>query len=108
MSYAKPIWNEVTSCRYKNSPSWGGFNDVKQTTYTGSSTSNSQELATIEISRKFYTNFVVFNYYIDKKLYKQNINFRNGDKAGKFIQQRKSNFLNSSNEMNHLVNRKLK
>ena len=108
MSYSKPIWNDVTSCGYSKSPSWGGKNDVKQTTYTGSSPSNSKELATIEISRKFYDKFVAFNYYIDGKLYKQNINFRNKDRAGEFIQQRKSNFLNSSNEMSHSVNRKLK
>jgi len=107
MSYAKPIWNDVTSCGYSKSPSWGGKNNVKQTTYTGSSPSNSQELASIEISRKFYINFVAFNYYVDGKLYKQNINFRNKDKAGEFIQQRKSNFLNNMNEMSHAINKKL-
>lgn len=113
MGFAKPIWNDVTSCGYSKSPSWGGKNNVKQVTYTGSSPSNSQELATIEISRKFYENIVVFNFYLDSKLVKQNINLRNKDKAGIFIEQRKKNFINHSNvdeyfEKSRLVKKALK
>ena len=113
MSYAKPIWNDVTSCGYSKSPSWGGKNNVKSVTYTGSSASNSQELATVEISRKFYRDIVVFNFYLDSKLVKQNINLRNKDKAGIFIEQRKKNFINGSNadeyfEKSRLVKKALK
>ena len=107
MSYAKPIWNEVQSCGYSKSPSWGGKDNVRQTTYTGSSRSNSTELAEINIARKFYKDFVTFNFYVDGKLYKQNINLRNGDKAGEWLQTKKSNFLNSMNEMSHPINKKL-
>jgi hypothetical protein len=108
MSYAKPIWNDVTSCRYNSNKSWGGHNDVSTTTYTGSSPSNSEKLAVVDVSRKFYNDFVVFNFYVDKKLIKQNINRRNKDKAGEFLEQRKSNFLNYSNQDTHPVNKKLK
>lgn len=107
MSYSKPIWNNVTSCGYKKSPSWGGKNDVRQTTYTGSSSSNSTKLASIDISRKFYIDFVVFNFYLDEKLVKQNINVRNDNRAGEFIEQRSRNFLNSKNEILHPVQKKL-
>lgn len=108
MGYAKPIWNEVTSCKYKSNKSWGGSDDVKTRTLTGSSPSNSHELAIVEVSRKFYDNFVVFNFYLDEKLMKQNINRINGSVAGEFIEQRKRNFLNSGNQHDHPVNRKLK
>jgi len=107
MSYAKPIWNEVTSCGYSKSPSWGGKDNVKQVTRTGSSSSNSEELALIEISRKFYERFVVFNFYLDSKLVKQNINARNDNRAGEFIEQRSRNFFYSMNENNHPANKKL-
>jgi hypothetical protein len=107
MSYAKPIWNDVTSCRYKKSPSWGAFDDCKTETYTGSSSSNSELLAEVEVSRKFYDRIVVFNFYIDSKLLKQNINLRNGDKAGKFLEQRKRAFVNSDNQHTHPINKKV-
>jgi hypothetical protein len=113
MSYSKPIWNDVTSCGYAKSPSWGGKNDVKQVTYTGSYASNSEKLATVEISRKFYKNIVVFNFYLDEKLVKQNINLRNKDKAGIFIEQKIKNFVNRTNadeyyNKNKLVKKALK
>lgn len=107
MGSAKPIWNDVTSCGYAKSPSWGGKNNVRTTTYTGSSHSNSTELATVEISRKFYDNIVVFNFYLDGKLIKQNINLINKDKAGLFIEQKKKNFVNGSNEYQYIAKSKL-
>jgi len=108
MGYAKPIWNDVTSCGYSKSPSWGGKNDVKTVTYTGSSPSNSEELAKVEISRKFYDDIVVFNFYLDGKLMKQNINLRNKKVAGDFVEQRKKDFINSSNVENYFnTNRKV-
>lgn len=109
MSYAKPIWNEVQACRYKNAPSWGGYDDVSTTTFTGSSSSNSTQLLEYSVSRKFYDNFVVFNAYIDGKLIKQNVHRRNGDRAGEFLYQTKSRFLNKSNQYTHIrSNRYLK
>lgn len=101
MSYAKPIWNEVQSCKYNSSKSWGGFDDVSTTTYTGSSSSNSTELLEYSVSRRFYENFVVFNAYIDGKLIKQNVHLRNGEKAGQFLYQTKSDFVNSKNAEKH-------
>ena len=108
MGYAKPIWNEVTSCGYKKPPSWGGKNDVRTQTLTGSSPTNSELLADVEISRKFYTDIVVFNFYLDSKLMKQNINLRNKEVAGVFIEQRKKDFINTSNADEYfLKNRKV-
>jgi len=107
MSCSKPIWNEVTSCGYSKSPSWGGKNNVKTVTCTGSSRSNSERLATVEVSRKFYENIVVFNFYLDGKLMVQNINLRNKDKAGSFIEKRKKNFINSSNVEQYFEKSKL-
>lgn len=109
MSYAKPIWNDVTSCKYNSNKSWGGHDNVKTVTYTGSSAKNSKELSVVEISRKFYERFVVFNFYLDKKLIKQNINrlSKSGSTAGDWIEQRTRNFLNGGNQHEHPVNKKL-
>jgi hypothetical protein len=108
MGKSRAIWNEVTSCSYKSSPSWGGNNDVKQTTYVGSSASNSQELATMEVSKRIYDKFVVFNYYIDQKLITQAIFTNNQDRAGSFLGKRSKNFMNSTNQYEHSLNKKLK
>ena len=106
MGYSKAIWNDVTSCGYKNSPSWGGMNHVTQTTFVGSSPQNSHELAELEISRKFYDRFVAFNYVVDGKLLSQAIFLRNKDKAGEFLQKRVKGFINRSNQSTHPANRK--
>lgn len=106
MSYSKAIWNDVTSCGYKKAPSWGGMNNVKQVTYVGSSPINSHELASLEISRKFYDRFVAFNYYIDGRLLTQAVFLRNKDRAGEFIEKRSRNFINNGNQHTHPANRK--
>jgi hypothetical protein len=98
MSYAKAIWNEVTSCRYKTSKSFGAYDDCKIVTYTGSSSQNSTELCTIEYRRKIYRTRVVFNMYIDGKLFKQNVHIKKDGRAGGFIETRYDNFVNSQTE----------
>lgn len=107
MSYSKNIWNAVTSCTYKKAPSWGAYDDCRTTTFTGSSASNSHELAVVEISRKMYDNFIAFNFYVDGKLLKQNIHRRNSLKAGDLLRTTKSNFLNFQNQNTHNLNKAL-
>jgi hypothetical protein len=106
MGYSKPIWNDVTSCGYSKPPSWGGQNHVTQTTYVGSGPQNSEQLAELSISRKFYDRFVVFNYAVDGRLLSQAIFLINNTRAGCFIEKRTKNFINHSNQHTHPANRK--
>tara|TARA_R110002153_G_scaffold189041_4_gene341896 strand:+ start:7415 stop:7750 length:336 start_codon:yes stop_codon:yes gene_type:complete len=111
MARSKPIWNEVTSCTYKKSPSWGAINDCRTQTYTGSSASNSYILADVEISKKTYKNFIAFNFYIDGRLLKQNVHLINKGRAGSLIAStdwfKSLDFLNSENEHTHALNKAL-
>ncbi|CAB4151908.1 hypothetical protein UFOVP597_40 [uncultured Caudovirales phage] len=108
MSYSKAIWNEVTSCKYKSSKSFGAFNDCKIKTYTGSSSSNSELLCDFEIMKKVYEEIIVFNAYFDSELMSQTIFHRkkNSETAGEFIEKIKQNFVNRSNEVEYLKNKK--
>jgi len=106
MSYAKPFWMTVTSCKYKSNKSFGASDDCKLESYTGSSVNNSSLLATIEWSKKVYDKIMVFNLYIDGELIKQNIHIRNKKNmkvAGDLLETRKKNFINSSNEEKYSV-----
>jgi len=98
MSRQRAIWNEVTSCSYAKAPSWGGNNNVSQKTYVGTGSSNSELLAEIEVSKKIYENHVVFNFYLDGELVRQNIFKKKKDKAGEFLMRLKGDFMNSTNE----------
>ena len=91
------MWMQVTSCLYKSSPSFGAVNDCKLESRTGSSGSNSHVLATIEWKKKIYEKLIIFNMYLDDKLVKQNIHYRNGDRAGDLIKTKRNRFVNSSN-----------
>lgn len=109
MSYAKPIWNKVTSCKYQGSKSFGAYNDCKVETYTGSSSKNSEKLCTVEIKKKVYDDFVIFNIYLDEQLMKQNIHAKNKKSGGaaEFIEQRTGSFINSNNVNTYKANLEL-
>lgn len=53
MSYAKPIWNEVTNCKYKGSKSYGNIDTGEVTVLVGSSAKNSHELVKHFTTRRF-------------------------------------------------------
>ena len=107
MSYSKPIWIAVTSCKYKNSPSFGAVNDCKMEVRTGSSSSNSHELGTIEVAKKVYDEMIVFNLYLDGKLIKQNVHLNNKDRAGDKVAMLLKNFVNSENSPIHPIGLKI-
>lgn len=71
MSYAKPIWNEVTNCIYKTSKSYGNHNTGEVKIYVGSSSKNSHELVQHTTTRRFhdaylgYKNVCVFKFGIE-------------------------------------------
>lgn len=68
MSYAKPIWNDVTNCKYKGSKSYGNVNTGEVTVSVGSSSKNSHELVRHVTTRRFhdeykgYENVCVFKF----------------------------------------------
>ena len=97
MTRSKPIWVAVTSCKYKSNKSFGAFEDCKMQIKSGSSSSNSHDLGTIEVKKKMYEDHVIFNLYLDGVLVKQNIHQRNEYRAGSLIEQITADFVYSKN-----------
>jgi len=94
---SKPMWMQVQSCKYNSNKSFGAYEDCRLISSTGSSSSNSHQLADIEWSKKTYDELICFNLYVDEKLIKQNIHYNIKGKAGALIKTKSNRFVNSSN-----------
>ena len=93
MSYAKPIWNEVTACIYNSSKSFGAKDTSEMKTYVGSSSSNSHLLGEVVTTRRFkehekYGSVCIFRQSIDGVVLNEMIFQDNNGRAGKMMKKR--------------------
>lgn len=84
-----PIWNEVTSCKYNSSKSYGISDTGKVVTNVGRSRVNSYQFLESITTRRFENykgkNVCVFRYSVDGIVVKIMIFEDNNGKAGKYI-----------------------
>jgi hypothetical protein len=95
MSYAKPIWNNVTNCGYKGSKSYGNQDTGEVEILVGSSASNSHLLVNHFTTRRFkeeykgLKNVCVFKFGIEidnhKIVVTEKIFKDNGGRAGSLL-----------------------
>lgn len=65
MSYSYPIWNDVTSCIYNSSKSYGARDTGEVTVRIGTSSKNSEFLCTHVTTRRIEGENTVFTFGVD-------------------------------------------
>ena len=85
-----PIWNNIKSCIYKSSKSFGAVDTSENNILVGSSSSNSYELVKQVVTRRFktipeYGNVCVFRISLDNVVLKEMIFEDDSGKAGKLL-----------------------
>lgn len=65
MSYSYPIWNDVTSCIYKSSKSYGARDTSETEVRVGTSAKNSEPLVRHVTTRRQDGEYTVFRFGVD-------------------------------------------